>query len=217
LDDGRGNSSPYRLRRLAREAPEILEAYERGEFKSVAAAARAAGFEKTEKPLTVLRRIWKKASTKEREQIIAWINQQADKNELAGIPVDIINRVPRDGGTSTAYRLCRLAGQTLSRAIHNALRRRAADLNLMIPRPSFLGNARKLGNTWPEIFTFESKLLPYQHYSQLAVCSLPLDGRNRLRTWDTWPEVFAVDSKLLPYDLISSIKSPTLPLNRRCG
>jgi hypothetical protein len=71
-----GNSTSYRLRRLAREAPEILEAYERGEFKSVAAAARAAGFEKTEKPLTVLRRIWKNASTKEREQIIAWINQQ---------------------------------------------------------------------------------------------------------------------------------------------
>jgi hypothetical protein len=41
-----------------------------------------------------------------------------------------------------------------------------------------------LGDTWPEIFGFETKDLPYQHYRQLAVCSLPLDGRHRLRTWD---------------------------------
>lgn len=44
LEDGRGNSTSYRLRRLAREAPAILAAYERGEHASVAAAARAAGF-----------------------------------------------------------------------------------------------------------------------------------------------------------------------------
>ena len=38
-----GTSAFYLLRRLARRAPEILERFERGEFKSVRAAARAAG------------------------------------------------------------------------------------------------------------------------------------------------------------------------------
>jgi hypothetical protein len=38
-----GNSGSYLLRRMARRAPEILDRYEQGEFKSVRAAAIEAG------------------------------------------------------------------------------------------------------------------------------------------------------------------------------
>lgn len=39
----KGSSSAYLLRRIARERPDILEAYERGEYSSTRAAAKAAG------------------------------------------------------------------------------------------------------------------------------------------------------------------------------
>lgn len=42
--------------------------------------------------------------------------------------------------------------------------RRANELSRAIPRPSFLSNARRHADTWPEIFTFKSKVLPYQHF-----------------------------------------------------
>jgi hypothetical protein len=57
--DGRG--SAYLLRRLAREAPDILNRYEGGEFKSAAAAARAANFKVGSTELQKLRRAWKRA------------------------------------------------------------------------------------------------------------------------------------------------------------
>lgn len=41
--EGRGTSSTYLLRRLARSSPETLAAYEAGRFPSVRAAAREAG------------------------------------------------------------------------------------------------------------------------------------------------------------------------------
>ena len=44
-----GNSASYLLRRLARQSPETLEAYERGEFRSVRAAALSAGIVKEPK------------------------------------------------------------------------------------------------------------------------------------------------------------------------
>jgi hypothetical protein len=74
---GGGTNQDYLLRRLAREAPDILASYERGEFPSAAAAARAAGIAKKESPMALVRRAWKNASAKERKQIIAWINEQA--------------------------------------------------------------------------------------------------------------------------------------------
>jgi hypothetical protein len=43
LDDDRGNSTAYLLRRIARKSPETLAAYEAGKFSTVRQAARAAG------------------------------------------------------------------------------------------------------------------------------------------------------------------------------
>jgi hypothetical protein len=68
-----GNSASYLLRRLARDHPEILAAYERGEFKTPTAAARAAGIKVDALPLTKLRRAWKKASPEERAAFLAEI------------------------------------------------------------------------------------------------------------------------------------------------
>jgi SAM-dependent methyltransferase len=76
-----------------------------------------------------------------------------------------------------------LRGQQQARAINDALRRHAAEVKCEIPQPSFLAHAKKLNDCWPEIFGSGTKLLPYQHYRQLAVCSLPLDEREALRGW----------------------------------
>jgi hypothetical protein len=43
LHGNRGNNVDYLLRRIEREAPEFLDAYQRGEFTSARAAAKAAG------------------------------------------------------------------------------------------------------------------------------------------------------------------------------
>jgi hypothetical protein len=68
-----GKSAEYLLRRIAKEAPEILPRYEAGEFKSVAAAARAAGIKVGQSPLQKLRSAWKAASLEEREIFAAEI------------------------------------------------------------------------------------------------------------------------------------------------
>jgi hypothetical protein len=61
-----GNSARYVLNRLKRKRPDLAEAYARGEYRSVHAAAKAAGWVKESTPLDELRRAWKKASTEER-------------------------------------------------------------------------------------------------------------------------------------------------------
>jgi hypothetical protein len=68
-----GDGAQYLLRRLAREKPEILAAYERGDFKSVRAAAIAAGIVTLPTPLDQLRKDWKKASPREQETFRAEI------------------------------------------------------------------------------------------------------------------------------------------------
>jgi len=70
---GGGTASEYLLRRLAREHPNILGAYERGEFKSVRQAAIAAGIVKVPTPLEQLRKDWKKASPEERQTFLSEI------------------------------------------------------------------------------------------------------------------------------------------------
>lgn len=74
-------------------------------------------------------------------------------------------------------------GQAQARLINNALRRTAADLGLRLPRPSFLAHAKKLADTWPAIFGLQPKLLTFHHYRRLAVSSLPLADKDRLRAW----------------------------------
>lgn len=63
---GRGKTRSHLLRRLSRKRPDLLAAYERGDFKTPTAAARAAGFKVDPSTLEVLRRAWKRASDDER-------------------------------------------------------------------------------------------------------------------------------------------------------
>ena len=68
-----GNTSSHLLRRLARVAPDILEAYQRGEHKTPTAAARAAGIKVDTSPLVRLKRAWKAAAVEERRSFLEWI------------------------------------------------------------------------------------------------------------------------------------------------
>jgi hypothetical protein len=72
---GGGNSAAYLLRRLARDHPDILAAYERGEFKSVRQAGIAAGIVTVKKPLDHLLYWWSKASEDEHETFLREIEK----------------------------------------------------------------------------------------------------------------------------------------------
>ena len=63
-----GTGSEYLLRRLAKTAPDILDRYEAGEFKSVRAASIAAGHIKVATVLERLFKLWKKATADERTE-----------------------------------------------------------------------------------------------------------------------------------------------------
>lgn len=64
-----GNATDYTLRRLARDAPELLEHIERGEL-SVNAAAIKAGIRKKPSPLDNLRAAWKRATDDQRAEFL---------------------------------------------------------------------------------------------------------------------------------------------------
>jgi hypothetical protein len=61
-----GNSSSYLAGVLKRDHPDIATALEKGEYRSVRAAAIAAGIVKVKTPLDTLRSTWAKASEDER-------------------------------------------------------------------------------------------------------------------------------------------------------
>ena len=63
-----GTGSEYLLRRLAKTAPDILDRYESGEFKSVRAASIAAGHIKVATVLERLLKLWEKATEAERRK-----------------------------------------------------------------------------------------------------------------------------------------------------
>ena len=67
IDSG-GTGSEYLLRRLAKTAPDILDRYESGEFKSVRAASIAAGHIKVATVLERLLKLWEKATEAERRK-----------------------------------------------------------------------------------------------------------------------------------------------------
>jgi hypothetical protein len=68
----RGNSVGYLVAKIKRDAPEFAERLAAGEFASARACARAAGIKVSEdKPLTVLRRAWKRATPTERATFLA--------------------------------------------------------------------------------------------------------------------------------------------------
>jgi hypothetical protein len=74
-----GQTADYLLRRLARDHPVILERYERGEFKSVRAAAIAAGIITIKTPFDQARRALPKCSRDELCELRADIDKLLDK------------------------------------------------------------------------------------------------------------------------------------------
>jgi hypothetical protein len=72
----KGNTDEHLLRRLGRKYQDHLAAYERGEYKIVRDAARAAGIKVDPTPLQILRRAWKRASSDERAIFAAEIMQK---------------------------------------------------------------------------------------------------------------------------------------------
>jgi hypothetical protein len=76
LDEG-GNSASYLLRRLANERPDLLEAYERGDFQSVRAAAIAAGIVKPPDAYKQLCRIWAGLSPEDRQRFLEHIAERS--------------------------------------------------------------------------------------------------------------------------------------------
>ena len=70
----RGTNSAYLAGILKRDHPEIAAALERGEFKSVRAAAIAAGIIKVKTPLDQLRHWYGKASAQEKVQFLSEVN-----------------------------------------------------------------------------------------------------------------------------------------------
>lgn len=60
--------------RLAQEKPDFFAAFERGEYRSIRAAAIAAGLVASANvPLPRMKFFWKKASKKDREAFLKWI------------------------------------------------------------------------------------------------------------------------------------------------
>lgn len=70
-----GNDSTYLARRLLRDAPDIFAALERGEYRSVHAAAKAAGIIRQKSRLEQLQVLWGKASEDERQAFHAWLTR----------------------------------------------------------------------------------------------------------------------------------------------
>jgi hypothetical protein len=76
-----------------------------------------------------------------------------------------------------------LRDQRLTRKINCDLRLRADRQGKRVPRPSFLSHARKVADTWPDIFGVNPKDVPYDHYRRIATSSLPKNDLARLRQW----------------------------------
>jgi hypothetical protein len=73
---GRNNSATVLSVRLAQEHPKYYEAYLRGDYRSVTAAAIAAGLLKNDVNLRRLKSAWRKATAPEREQFLEWIKTE---------------------------------------------------------------------------------------------------------------------------------------------
>jgi hypothetical protein len=71
----RGTSAEYLAGLLKRDHPDIAAAVERGAYRSIRAAAIAAGIVKVKTPLDTLRQAWAKATTDERETFIEEITK----------------------------------------------------------------------------------------------------------------------------------------------
>jgi len=76
-----GETSEYLEARLRRSHPEVAEAYDRGEFKSLKAAAREAGIVKDPDPFRELKRWWGRASDHDRMRFEDFIEQWHREDE----------------------------------------------------------------------------------------------------------------------------------------
>jgi hypothetical protein len=68
------NSAPYLVRRLKRDDPEIIAGLATGAYRSVRAAALAAGIVKPCLAFDDLKQAWAKASAEEREAFLREVN-----------------------------------------------------------------------------------------------------------------------------------------------
>lgn len=80
VDRQRGTSSEYYTARIARDAPEVLEQMKAGAFKSVRAAAKAAGIIRDPTGYELLAKAWKKAAPEERSRFLAWALEYQEQN-----------------------------------------------------------------------------------------------------------------------------------------
>jgi hypothetical protein len=69
----RGNNTGYLTARIARDRPDVLEQMKAGEYKSVRAAAKAAGIVKTPTRLEQIQKLWCKLTLNEQAAFIAWM------------------------------------------------------------------------------------------------------------------------------------------------
>jgi hypothetical protein len=69
------NSAAYLAARIKRDAPEIAARVEKGEFKSMRAAAKAAGIVKDRSPLERVQSIWQRCTAQEQEKIRDWLER----------------------------------------------------------------------------------------------------------------------------------------------
>jgi hypothetical protein len=75
-----GMTKPVLVARLAQEHPKVYEAYLRGDYRSIRAAAEAAGLVNPgNEPLNRLKSNWRKATKREREEFLEWLNTEEAK------------------------------------------------------------------------------------------------------------------------------------------
>ncbi len=67
-------SAEYLASRIKRDAPEIAKRLERGEFKSIRAAAKAAGIVKDKSQIEIAKSALKRMNEAERNEFLSWVN-----------------------------------------------------------------------------------------------------------------------------------------------
>jgi hypothetical protein len=72
----KGTSSKRLAARISRDHPEIAARVKAGEFRSMRAAAIAAGIVRVPSALEVAQKAYRKLGPKERAAFLAWVNQQ---------------------------------------------------------------------------------------------------------------------------------------------
>lgn len=71
-----GENADYLTARIARDRPDVLERMKAGEFPSVRKAAIEAGIIKVPSPLDTLKKLWAKASKREKDTFITWVGEE---------------------------------------------------------------------------------------------------------------------------------------------